>query len=315
MNGESHRHHFVPQFYVRTWYESDCDGFCLYFRDKQNRIRLWRRSARAVAFVHDLYSLQPDGLGPRESSSDELEKNFFSRIDSAAGAIYDKLLSSGVTSISAEERPVWALFVNSLLERSPKRIREIESKASDVLDKSIAELERRWRNPSTWPAMKASLLTMNKTAAARNAALTSLTSYIVDQRFIEYVASMAWQIIELRVGADHFLTGDTPIVVNAGGSAAPIYMLSMALSPRRLLVMHTEDKAFDVDFFAMLAMGHNIVITKQTEKYLVSSRELADSHHIKYTRIAAEMLGINDTKSAIDESSDLGPPEREQVAE
>lgn len=290
----SRKHHFVPQFYLRTWHESDDCGFWLYFRNARGNISFRRRPANSVAYELDLYSFRPDGLHRYRSVSDELETGFFSPVDDAASQVYGRLMVSGINSLSAEDRSIWALFMNSLIERTPKRVREIQLDVSDIAEKILGELRDGWRSTETWPEMKAALDNIDMDAVARNAALSGLASYIVDKPFMEYVSQMIWQTFDLPEGQDHFLTSDSPVVINGGTQGRPIYILSIALSPRRLLVMCRASDQFDSDFIMKIVVIHNIVITKQANRYLVSSRELADSAHIKYTRIANEALGINE---------------------
>jgi hypothetical protein len=200
------------------------------------------------------------------------------------------LSTFGVQSVSPKERGVWALFLNSLIERSPQRILELEKDVGGISQKVFTEFERRWHESEAWSAIKSSISSAGVDAMNRNAALAGITSYIVDEPFINYVAHIVWPTFELPEGSDHFLTSDSPVVINAGVEAYPIYMLSIALSPRRLMIMHAMKDEFDSDFLRTVVMMHNIQMAKQAEKYLISSVELSDSAFIKYTRIVNEIL-------------------------
>lgn len=285
------RHHFVPQFLLREWYETADRGFWLYFRDPQGRVRLCHRHAKSIAYVKDLYAINPDGMDFRQSPSNKLEDRFFAPIDDAASIVHQKLLTSGLHSLSPDDRIVWAIFVNSLLERLPKRIQVLEAQFAGLHDESIAATEREYPGSTTQPAIKAILAKVDKTAVVRNAVLSGLVRYIMDEPFIRYIASMEWLTLSLADGADHFLTGDTPVIVNGGGLSAPIYLLSIAVSPQKLLVMRSAFPAFDADFVGRLTLIYNILLAQQTDQYLVSSRQLADSRFIKYRRIVDAMLG------------------------
>ncbi|MBD9356464.1 DUF4238 domain-containing protein [Methylomonas albis] len=275
----SHKHHFVPKFYLRAWYDCDGMGFWLYTRNKAGNIVLKRRPAKSVAYVNDLYSFKPVGLPfLSQTSSDELERNFFSNIDDAAALIHQKLISSNINSLSVDDRRVWSLFINSLLERSPKRIAEIERSVNAA--EIIEDLVR--RRPSL--QLQEILNNLDIGAVVRNNLLTALINYIFDEQFIEYLTQLCWSTFDLPDG-EHFLTGDSPVVVNGGLSDKPIHLLSIALSPRRLLVIHTSDPNFDENFINQIAVMHSIQVTTQTEKYLVSSRKVIDGLHIKYEQV------------------------------
>lgn len=285
------RHHFVPQFLLREWYETADRGFWLYFRDPQGRVRLRHRHAKSIAYVKGLYVINPDGMDFRQSPSNELEDRFFAPIDDAASIVHQKLLTSGLHSLSPDDRIVWAIFVNSLLERSPKRIQALEAQFADLHDESIAATERDYPGSTTEPAIKAILAKVDKAAVVRNAVLSGLVRYIMDEPFIRYIASMEWLTLSLPDGADHFLTGDTPVIVNGGGPSAPIHLLSIAISPQKLLVMRSDPTVFDADLIGRHTMIYNVLLVRQTDQHLISSRQLADSRFIKYRRIADEMLG------------------------
>lgn len=287
----SRRHHFVPQFYLRAWHNPDGFGLWLYTRDERGQIRCNRRPAKSIAYFEDLYSLRPDGLpSGRFATSDEPEIAFFSRIDNAAARIHQKLLDFDINSIPFDEKQIWALFLNSLLERSPKRIREIEQAVP--LTEIAAEFTRRW--PSA--RMQEALNKIDITAAVRNSLLEALPAYIGDKPFLGYLAQMCWSTFDISNRADHFLTGDCPLVVNHGQTDRPIHLLSIALSPKRLLVIHPHAPEFDLDFFRKIAVTHSVQVTAQTDTHLVSSKKLRNSSSINYVRVVEQNLASRQTK-------------------
>jgi len=288
---ERERHHFVPKFYLKKWYEPGKNGFWLYFRNELGNLWIHQgRSAKSIGYEDNLYSLLPDGLTSYKSVSNELEHGFFALVDNTASVVHEKILNHGVTALSANDRINWAIFVNSLIERSPSRLRDIKSKAAGIPFKVISELEQRSPSTTLQPAMQAIVDKMDSTAVVHNTALSVLVHYIVDEPFIRYVTEMEWLTIDIPKGKDHFLTGDTPVVINAGDSTTPIYMLSIAISPRRLLIMHKRSPEFDIQLCKIMAVCHSSMLTKQTEKHLVSSKKLTDSGNLKYNRIVETML-------------------------
>jgi hypothetical protein len=73
---KSRRHHFIPQFYLRTWEALDGLGLWLYFRNQTGILKAQRRFAASIGYSEELYMLHPDGLNFETESSDELERNF-----------------------------------------------------------------------------------------------------------------------------------------------------------------------------------------------------------------------------------------------
>ena len=282
----AHRHHFVPQFYLRAWYEPGQNGFWLYSRNERGGISLRCRPAKSVAYVHDLYSLKPVGLpiGP-SSISDEIETGFFAPIDDAAAPVLLKAATLNIGDLTRDERRIAAVFLNSLLERRPERIEELVR--SVVTPDLTEQLARR-----THTVRQRQLLnSLDVDAFARNEVLTALQGCIIDEKFVDHLAGIVWSTFEFPEGLDHFLTSDCPLVVNGGTvSQRPIYLLSIALSPKRLLPIHEKNDAFDQEFLFKIAAMHSIQVTVQADTYVISSRRLTDSAAIKYSRIVDEKL-------------------------
>ncbi|PKO25792.1 MAG: hypothetical protein CVU35_02350 [Betaproteobacteria bacterium HGW-Betaproteobacteria-8] len=282
------RHHYVPQFYLREWYVSGKSAFWLYCRDDDGRLIFGHKSARSVGYQSGLYSVIPEIFGIQTSVSNEFEEKFFSPLDSAASRVSRKLIKSGLPSLSTEDRLVWSLFVNSLLERSPTRINEVKEDAKIIAEKCVYELKERFGMSETDQRCFWEMLDIP--AITNNAVLTGMVKWICDNETIRHFFDMAWVVIRLPEGKNHFLTGDTPVVVNGDNSGTPIHVLSLALSPSALLVMHTRDEEFDEDFIKKMALLHSPLIAKQTKRYLISSRELLDDGNVKYRRILSEIF-------------------------
>jgi len=276
----SHRHHYVPQFYLREWLDGDRKGVWLYKRNTTNQITFRRRSPKSIGYVEDLYSLKPETKWPvLNYEADAIEKNFFSLIDDAASLVHQKLIFSGVNSLSSQDRLDWALFLNSLIERNPKRINEVEQSFS--IEEIKQEFVKRW-GKSTF------LDNLDIDAIHHNSIRNALANYIADDTFVKYVANMRWAIVHLSIEGEHFLTGDMPILVNGGMEGNPIHLLSIALSPNKLMILHTDSEEFDEYFLRVLSIIHNIGIVDSAQKYLISSKELKDGPHTKLNRVVEE---------------------------
>lgn len=280
----SHKHHYVPQFYLRTWQNPESGNFWLYTRNAANRVTYRHRPAKSVGYLHDLYSLKPDvPWKVFNPVSDILETNFFSFVDAAAAIVHQKLISSGLSALSGQDRLDWALFLNSLMERNPKRISEIEKSFS--IDEVKKEFATRWRRLEL-------LDKIDVDALHHNSLRHALVTYITDEAFVTYVANMRWATIDISIDGEHLLTSDMPLLINGGVAGNPIHLLSIALSPQRLLIMHSDDEGFDEDFIRTLTVIHNISIVENTQQYLISSRELKDGPFTRFSRVVEEKLKV-----------------------
>lgn len=281
------RHHYVPKFYLASWCIENDDLLLLHTKTSNGSIKSGLKSPYSVSYVRGLYTLLPEIHPFQKDTSDHIEASFFSKLDDDASKLYRRILKSGISTISAEDRYLWALFVNSLLERCPVRINEVISEANEHTMKMVEDFHRTGDPRVVQNAFKH----IDVNALSRNAVLHGMVRNICDAETLEYFSRMHWATIDLPDGADHFLTGDTPIVVNGAQSEKfPVLTLSMALSPKKLLIMHANDEAFDKEFFSLLAFLHNILIVQQTQKYLISDRILTDDGYVKNKRIFESMF-------------------------
>ncbi|MBE2272125.1 MAG: hypothetical protein IAE80_28080 [Anaerolinea sp.] len=127
-------------------------------------------------------------------------------------------------------------------------------------------------------------------AIHRNSILRAVVDYISDATFIEYISQMRWATVDIAHDGEHLVTGDMPILINGGSDSEPVHCLSIALSPKRLLITHGESEEFDKRFIRTLAAIHNVIIVQQAEQYVISSRELQDGPHTKYSRVIREYI-------------------------
>jgi hypothetical protein len=287
---DSQRHHFVPQFYLREWYAPGCGYFYLYKLNPRKQLDCRSRPSKAVGFEPDLYTISPDGLHFQPTKSQQLEHDFFALIDDSASVVHRKILNSGIQSLTEHDRNCLSKFISSLLERSPSRIRQISELAATGIEETLASLESERPEMMARPAFSAVLSAIDKQALARNLALEKITSAINDHHFIHGISAMKWMVITIPSGDDHFLTGDTPLVVNGGGIKEPIYLISLAISPKSLLIIYKDEPEFDDDFLKTVSILHNAVLTNQTQSHLVSSRTLEDGRFMKYRKMAETML-------------------------
>ena len=276
------RHHYVPQFYLKTWQANDGKGLWLYSRDAKGCVRAYRRSPKSVGFAVDLYSLWPETPYPvLESRPDVIESDFFALIDDAAASVYKKLLTSGIKSLTKEDRGAWALFLNSLVERGPRRIEKIER--FDSPERIRDEVLQRFGYSDF-------VANIDWSSMHRNSVRRALVSHISDGNLIESVCQMRWTTVDITVDGEHLITSDTPVLINGGSDSMPVHCLSVALSPTRLLIVHGDTAEFDECFIRTLAVMHNVILVQKAEQHVISSRNLVDGPHTKYSRVAQELM-------------------------
>lgn len=278
----SRRHHFVPQFYLKAWMANDGKGLWLYQRDFKDQVKFYRRAAKAVGYINDLYRLYPATNHPAlDHPPDSIEKQFFSIIDDNAARVHQKLIVSGLGDISEKDRYTWALFLNSLLERGPSRITQVED--ADLSDLLRAELMERWGHSEF-------LDKIDLHAMSKNAVRYVLVDRIKNGMISELLAKMKWAVVHIPIEGEHFVTSDKPVLINTGQEGHPIHCVSLSISPNRLFIAHTDSEEFDDEFIKILAITHNIIIMERAEKYVISSKRLDDGPYTKYSKAIQKFL-------------------------
>lgn len=136
---ESWRNHYTPQFYLQRWTSGD-DGK-LWQTQRLPVVRTIeskRVLPKSTSFKAHLYRTESAGPSFPADQPDVIEKKFFGPLDNEAALALAKLVDHGVDSLNAEERRVWATFINSLLERHPTVLDE-----RDEIARACAEQVRR----------------------------------------------------------------------------------------------------------------------------------------------------------------------------
>lgn len=274
------RHHFVPRFYLSAWHAADNKGTWLYYFS-HGKLREKRRSASSIAHKDDLYTVWPDAHFSQRLPSDEVEREFFGSIDNEAARVHTKLLGCSSPLLNDEERLAWALFVNSLLYRGAAVIeKQRRESLEEVLDGRI-QIPERFK--AQFPIE----------AIVSNAVLTACIARVREAEDVKTIASWRWRVVTVPEST-HLPTSDNPIVLNGGIQSEVVHCMSLAVSPRQLLVMHPESEDFDRDFMQHMIFVHCKAVVEGASAYVVGSQRLDDAGQIKYKRLLSRFLRQND---------------------
>jgi Protein of unknown function (DUF4238) len=158
---EPWRHHYVHQFYISNW--AGPDGLVWQrSRTPRGTFKDRRLSTRATGFAEDLYTLRSKLPFARQSDPAEIETKVMQKLDDLSAGALQKLVADGVVALDPGEREDWALFMNGLIERAARRLRQRDQRAVEVAGSLTAEhlarmpVERRDRMASLLePALQA----------------------------------------------------------------------------------------------------------------------------------------------------------------
>jgi Protein of unknown function (DUF4238) len=274
LSKSSHRHHFIPEFYLKAWYPSKNSGFWVYTKNRRGMtVARQNKYARSYCFVKDLYLLKPDGGNLISHESDKIEKEFFLWIDTKASEIHSRLICRGLSALSGDDKFYWAIFVFCLIQRSPETIQEF-----------VAQMKQKLFNLEQF---------------IRNSYLSNLPNMILGTGAVEYIANMKWSIVKIPDHMqEHYLLGDNPLLAMPEENDEAIQVISMPISPRQLLVMTIHDQDFDEEFSKYLSLFYNFNVMKQSQKYIISSKKLENEAHFKYQK-TLDLWGVSNLNSTL----------------
>ena len=184
VNNAAWRHHYNPEFYLRQFIEPT--GKVLRtFLGPDGQLHEASFFPRSIGYEEHLYSLGQERTDRPAPRSDLIETDVLGQVDNEAATAMRKMIADGPSSLGDEQRGHWATFVNSLLERHPKKLGERDATASSVTERlrneffvnkaGSAESRDRW--------VKA-LLDLHVDVIARNAVRTHMVREIQDTKVI-----------------------------------------------------------------------------------------------------------------------------------
>lgn len=226
MQPGAHRNHYVAQFYLRGW--AAPDGRVFRYKRVRGKVAERPVSPKATAFRHDLYTVRSTLVGVPEADGDALEKKFLSPLDDAAAKVLPKLLGTALT-VTGEERMVWAMFLNSLLERDPRTLEKNDRVARELAAAVMTDARARITEENRG-RMERAIARFDAEAAARNTVRSVMVHEIKRPDVLQYFVGQEWLVIP-ALGDLEFIS-DRPLLANGGVEERPIQWLTMAFRQR-----------------------------------------------------------------------------------
>lgn len=230
-NNPPRRHHFIPEFYQRRW--AGDDGRVERFQRVETGKIVDRRVFPSEAgWEKDLYRDPRPALD--EWRAQALELAVFKPIDDNAALALDAMLSDRKALRDNLIRHDWAIFLRSMLLRTPYQ------KAG-----TLATLERIWREADAsekyaamWqpgmPATATEYLELLNPNEAMESAFRLFAASLAADRTVRHIVSLPWRIFDSDAADFKLLLSDHPVVLvpleTANGQIA------MPLSPTKFLV-------------------------------------------------------------------------------
>jgi hypothetical protein len=227
--GAQLKHHYVPQFALRYWAESD--GKVPYYVRRNGRVVSDRLTPEYTAFEPNLYAF----TNVPEQNRHALEREFFAKLESDAAPIYEKIERRDA-DLSQRERQVWSI----VLMAANARVSEKVALAKQITDKHVrrALAER----PEEYLAVKgeaveATLLEWveNNVSGIENLGLIQMVKFLVNADRIREFLELEWIVHGLSHANVELLLPDRPLWISKR-PADPDFIAMMPLSPRSVFI-------------------------------------------------------------------------------
>jgi hypothetical protein len=278
---EAWRNHYLPRFYLRQ-FTDHAGQVWRTLLGPDGQVREDPFTPKATGYEPHLYTITAQVAHDRVPAPDRIETQFFSPIDNAAAVALHELKTKAPSALSDGQREGWAIFVNSLLERIPSRLRERGELARGAAREHLDNFLQGRSDKEWWTRV---LVDLNVDALADNTVRLAMVKEIADKNVIDYFKTMTWIKASIANGAAiPFITGDSPVVINVGTNG-PIHVISIALSPRNLLVMYGGKLPGET--LRQIVLTHNLLVIAQS-RYLFSNGPLSDGPLLK-NRSAAKV--------------------------
>jgi hypothetical protein len=230
------KHHYVPQFALRYWAESD--GKVPYFVRRNGRVVRDRLMPEYTAFEPDLYAFTEVPAHNRHT----LEQEFFAKLESDAAPIYEKIERRD-EDLSRQERQVWAIFLMAANARVPEKVALAKQITDKHVRRALAEKPEEYLAVKG-DAVEATLLEWveNNVSGIENLGLIQIAKFLVNEDRIRQFLELEWIVHGLSHASVELLLADRPLW-SYKHPTDPDFITMMPLSPRSVFIAARDKRA------------------------------------------------------------------------
>lgn len=257
-------HHYVPAFLLREW-QFGADEKLTSFRWAHGKVTGSRFKAKSVAKERHLYSMQRSQPTPDV----QVEKDFFGpHVDDPAAVVHAKILASGVSGLTPDEKQVWSPILISLMLRGPAMIKHIRERGREVLGAGLdltpdEYLAARGDDPA--PTLRAWIET-NRPDVLDDVGVMTLPDLTFSEKLNLAVLNATWGIRSVQAAKYNLLIGDRPLIL--AGTFETKFLLALPISPTKVFFAFNDERIFA----NVRALGHDAFV-KATNTSTVAAAE------------------------------------------
>lgn len=240
------KHHYIPASYLRRW--AGPDGLLCQYHRPYKKVVARRVSPEGTGYVEDLYALD-------RADTDDLrqliETGFFRKVDQGGADAINMMLKTNVTQMPEKLQVAWAVFLVSLIQRTPLKIGFYNDYAASIFP------DERTSKPTGLSTFGADLM----------------MSGTVRTKVINFIMGMKWAVHSLPDPKHDLLTCDSPIFTTNGieHREGHIYL---PLDPRHFFLAVNDDETRQViSAQSDTVQTANRMIVEEAFRYVYDSSE------------------------------------------
>lgn len=235
------KHHYIPIFLTKYW--AGADGRVQ--RYVKYREVVERRVHPARVGWHDrLYELPLAAAEHKQA----LETHFFRQLDNMAAIALKKMNATPSERLQRQDIEAWTAFMMSLLHRTPECLEDALAAGQRYWLKELQEEVR-----EKYPAIRGhndpitfdEYLERHEPMETNQIVMRYLPNFITRSQICRVVGNLPWMQILIPDDAPSLLLSDNPLA-RTNGILVSRGHLAMPISPRRLLVVASDEKTIGV---------------------------------------------------------------------
>jgi hypothetical protein len=235
------RHHYVPQFLLRAWGETQPDQKFEVFRLDLPGLPSSRRTAKYTAYEDNLYALTMPVVAGMEQQA--VERHLLGRIDDLAAGVLRRLTTTGLAGLTLDDRCDWTRFLMSLRLRQPALIQQLRTESSEYLQASLID------QPEEYDAIAGiddppTLLEWtrkNYPGLIENVGMSFFRDLVDNARIGEKIIRMRWWLWDFTREHNDLLLADQPCVFTTGIDDADL-VLALPIGPRKAFMATKSER-------------------------------------------------------------------------
>jgi hypothetical protein len=233
------RHHYVPQFLLRSWAKSMPDGRIEVFRVDLPQTPRSRHTPKYTGYEDDLYALSIPNVAGMDKQA--VERQFLRIVDNRAALVLEKLENVGLKALTLDDRMDWARFLMSLRVRQPDVVHQLRTESSEQLEASLTKRPEEYealaeaKDPPTlleWTRLRYPGL-------IENFGLSFFHEIVDNPKVGEKILHMRWWLWSFD-GNNELILADHPCIFTHGIDD-PNLIIVLPISPRKAFMGTNSD--------------------------------------------------------------------------